>query len=445
MPSTQAVLQQDDMPMSPTILCVDDEPQILTSLKRLFKRKRYEVLLAQDGQEALTILDNHPVDVVISDMRMPNMTGAELFTQTANKWPEAQRILLTGYADIESSMSAINQGKIYRYLLKPWDEQALQQAVDDAMRQKQLIEDKKRLEKLTQQQNLELKQLNNNLEEKVKARTNDLQKAASMLKKSVAQLKSGYKETLFVFTNLVHIRQNISSVNANEIADLALAMAKALSLDENLQDDIYIAAMLSHIGKLGLPDSLLNNHYVDLNEKQQALYHEYPQIGQAILLAIPRLHNVGNIICSYRERFDGQGFPYHLKNEEIPIGAKILAIAYDFYALQSGELSHQLFSKDEAHAFIQQGIDSHYDSRVVEIFNRVYKDHHGEAKAVNEIGIAIEDLQADMVLTRNVTFRQGMLLLRKDQALSNELIAKIGNIKKEIDDRTIYVRPEKVK
>lgn len=444
MHSSNAALHQDNITIAPTILCVDDEPQILSSLKRLLKRNSYEVLLAKDGQEALQVLDNHAVDVVISDMRMPNMTGAELFAHTSNKWPEAQRILLTGYSDIESSMSAINEGKIYRYLLKPWDEQALQQAVDDAMRQKQLLADKQRLEQLTQQQNQDLKQLNNNLEEKVKARTSDLQKAASMLKKSVAQLKTGYKETLFVFTNLVHIRQNISSVNANEIADLALAMAKTLSLDENVQDDIYIAAMLCHIGKLGLPDTLLNNHYLDLNAQQQALYHEYPQIGQAILLAIPRLHSVGNIICSYRERFDGQGFPYHLKDKEIPIGAKILAIAYDFYALQSGELSHQLFSKDAAYAFVQQGINSHYDGGIVKIFNEVYKDHHGEAKAVNEIGLAIEDLQADMVLTRNVTFRRGMLLLRKDQALSHELIVKIGNIKKEIDDKTIYVKPEKV-
>lgn len=425
----------------PTILCVDDEPQILSSLKRLFKRNKFEVLLANDGKEALDVLDEKSVDIVISDMRMPGMTGAELFAETAEKYPDTQRILLTGYSDIESSMAAINQGKIYRYLLKPWDEAALNMAVKDAMAQKELIDEKNRLEALTKKQNAELKQLNNSLEEKVKARTAELQKAATMLKKSVAKLKTSYKETMFVFNNLVHIRQNISSVNANEIADLAASMADELKLDENHHDDIYIAAILSSIGKLGLPDELLNTHYLNLNEQQKELYHEYPQIGQAILLAIPRLHSVGNIICSHRERYDGLGFPYHLKQDEISIGARILAIAYDYYAVQSGELTNKIFTKDEAYAYIQQGSETHYDPEIVSVFAKVYKNHHGAAKVVSEIGLAIEDLQESMVLTRNVTFRQGMLLLRKDQVLSKELIHKIINIKKEIDEKTIYVRP----
>lgn len=434
---SEVIKQSESNPA--TILCVDDEPQILSSLKRFFRRARYNVLTANSGAEALQVLEKEKVDLVISDMRMPEMTGAELLAESAKRWPDTFRILLTGYADLESSVAAINEGKIYRYLSKPWDEEALSFAVESALEQKMLKDEKIRLEALTKQQNEKLKDLNNNLEEKVKARTADLQKAAVMLKKSIAQLKASYKDSMLVFNNLIDIRTNISSANNHEVAGFCTKMAEEMNLDENLKDDIYLAALLSNIGKIGLSDELLNVSYPELSDEQKIIYNEYPQIGQAILLAIPRLYSVGSIICSHKERHDGKGFPYGLKGDDIPIGAKILAVVYDFYATQSGELTGKMSSRDEALSFILVNSDTHYDPEIVKVFRTVLKHHHGSVQMAKELGLLIEDLHPDMVLTRNVTFRGGMLLLKNGQKLTTELISKINNIQKEIDDKTIYV------
>jgi two-component system sensor histidine kinase/response regulator len=120
--------------MKPTILCVDDEVDNVDALERLFRTK-YPVLKATSGKEALKILDQHPDDVgvIITDQRMPNMTGVEFLERTLKSYPNVIRILLTGYTDIQSVIAAVNSGQIYRYLAKPWDPVDLMATVDAAM------------------------------------------------------------------------------------------------------------------------------------------------------------------------------------------------------------------------------------------------------------------------------------------------------------------------
>jgi two-component system sensor histidine kinase/response regulator len=118
--------------MKHAILCVDDELDNVEALERLF-RKKYQVLKATSGEEALKILAQNPVSVIISDQRMPNMTGVELLSKSIATHPETIRILLTGYTDIHSVIEAINAGQIYRYVTKPWDSVDLENAVDKAV------------------------------------------------------------------------------------------------------------------------------------------------------------------------------------------------------------------------------------------------------------------------------------------------------------------------
>ena len=102
-----------------TVLCVDDEPNILSSLRRLFRPCGYRVLVAESGAQGLDVLRNETVDLVISDMRMPHMDGAQFLAAVRADWPDVVRILLTGYADMASTIEAINKGQIYRYINKP--------------------------------------------------------------------------------------------------------------------------------------------------------------------------------------------------------------------------------------------------------------------------------------------------------------------------------------
>ena len=144
----------------PVLLFVDDEENILNSLRRLFRPLNYKILTAGSGADALVLLEHEPVDLVISDMRMPQMDGAQLLEQVRAKWPDTLRILLTGYADVGSTIAAINKGEIYRYIAKPWEDNDIILVVRHALERKGLELEKHRLEQLTHRQNEELKELN---------------------------------------------------------------------------------------------------------------------------------------------------------------------------------------------------------------------------------------------------------------------------------------------
>ncbi len=115
------------------ILIVDDEENILNSLKRLFRKEPYEILTAINGEEGLKILDHHPVDLIISDLKMPEMNGIEFLKRAKEKNSVPLRIMLTGHADLKSILTAIDQGEIYRFLLKPWDDEELKMTIRQAL------------------------------------------------------------------------------------------------------------------------------------------------------------------------------------------------------------------------------------------------------------------------------------------------------------------------
>ncbi|MDQ7981720.1 EAL domain-containing protein [Paraburkholderia sp. SARCC-3016] len=163
---------------APTVLLVDDEPGILSSLKRLLRNSRYEVLTAQSGEEGLEILASHAVDLIVSDMRMPQMNGADFLARAQALYPETMRILLTGYSEIDAVVKAVNEGGVYRYLNKPWDDQDLVMTVAQALEQRRLRKETARLTELTLMQNEELRRFNADLEGQVAARTEEANRLA---------------------------------------------------------------------------------------------------------------------------------------------------------------------------------------------------------------------------------------------------------------------------
>lgn len=132
-----ATPEPDDFPPQPrTLLLVDDEIHILSAIKRLLRREGYEILTANSGEEGLAILRERTVDVIISDQRMPGMTGIEFLRQAKALHPDTIRLVLSGYTDIDSITNAINEGAIFRFLTKPWDDQQLKTQIAEAFQQK---------------------------------------------------------------------------------------------------------------------------------------------------------------------------------------------------------------------------------------------------------------------------------------------------------------------
>jgi len=158
-----------------TILCVDDEANVLKSLRRLFLDEDYEILTAESGREGLALLEQHqPVQVVISDYRMPEMDGVAFFKQVHERWPDTVRIVLSGYADTAAVVSAINEGQVYKFIPKPWNDDELKVAIAKAVERYFLVQANNQLNEELRQANDELFRIAAQLEGKVTERTEEL-------------------------------------------------------------------------------------------------------------------------------------------------------------------------------------------------------------------------------------------------------------------------------
>ena len=157
------------------VLLVDDEENVLHSLKRLLRKEEYRLFTASSGAEGLQILEGNDVHLVISDQRMPQMSGTEFLAIVKEQYPDTIRIVLTGYTDVDSITESINKGHIYKFFLKPWNDQSLKLEIKSALEQYDLIQANKRLHEKVIEQNEELKKINENLEMLVKERTKELE------------------------------------------------------------------------------------------------------------------------------------------------------------------------------------------------------------------------------------------------------------------------------
>jgi response regulator RpfG family c-di-GMP phosphodiesterase len=158
-----------------TILFVDDEENILSALKRVLRRENYRIITASSGREALEVMERNQIQVVISDQRMPEMSGTEFMTHVMRRYPDAVRIILSGYTDVDTITNAVNEGHIYKFLLKPWNDEALKMEIDCAINHYELVNLNKSLHQKVLEQNEELKRYNESLEDIIKSRTRDLE------------------------------------------------------------------------------------------------------------------------------------------------------------------------------------------------------------------------------------------------------------------------------
>lgn len=158
-----------------TVLCVDDEKSILNSLKRLLRREGYRLLTANSGEDGLKLLKENDVHLVISDQRMPELSGTDFMEKVKQEYPDTIRIILTGYTDVDAITESINKGNIYKFFLKPWNDDTLKMEIKKALEQYELVQANKRLQEKILEKNRKLHEINENLEFMVQERTRDLE------------------------------------------------------------------------------------------------------------------------------------------------------------------------------------------------------------------------------------------------------------------------------
>ena len=419
--STQAPVSAacEDATKTPTVLVVDDEPSILSALRRLLATASYRVLTAGSGAAALEVLGANEVDLIISDMRMPGMSGADLLSQAQALYPETMRILLTGYSEIESVVRAINEGGVYRYLSKPWDEHDLLLTLKQALEQQRLRKETARLLILTQQQNEQLASFNTALEAKVKARTEEIRQTVMFLEDEQKDLKRNFMTMVQVGASMIELRCGAIGGESHRVGQLAKQLALALGLDGLDAQDLYFAGLLHGIGKLSLPDELLHKSVDRMTSTESHLYHQHPLRAQMLLTPVAQLTHVADIIRHQYERFNGRGTPDGLLGEHIPIGSRILAVVRDYEGLQSGALVRERMLPGQAIELIKLQANLRYDPQVVEHFLELLKDATKLDGAMPYVRIASVQLAAGMRLADDLRTSRGVLLMTKGSVVSD--------------------------
>lgn len=433
------------LPESARLLLVDDEENILRSLQRVLRREPWELVTVSSGEAALETMAEQTFDLVISDARMPGMDGPTLLAEIHRKYPWCIRILLTGYADITSTIKAINEGQIYRYISKPWDDDELRLIIRQALAFQYSERRRLALEKLTRKQNRELQALNATLEEKVRERTEELEEAAGMVEMAYQELRQSYVTTTEVFSSLINKRLPADRRPNAKVITLVKAFAEYTELDNETSENLAMAGALYNLGKMSWKDDLFSAPSDLLKKDERLEYLKYPVTGEQLLMALEPLKDTAGIIRHHQEKWNGYGVPDRLEAGQIPFEARLLKIAVDYVELQLGLILQRKVSRENAIKLLKRYRGRLYDPELTDQFIDMLVELAPDVDH-EDPSVKILDtlrLKPGMVLARNLYAASGMLLLNEGKVLTSLLIDKLAAFEQgepEGHRYTLYVR-----
>ncbi|GAB6164502.1 response regulator [Thermostilla marina] len=358
------------------VLCVDDDPNVLQAYKRTL-RKRYDLEVALGGEDGLkAVRECGPYAVVVSDMQMPGMNGIEFLRQVKEIAPETVRMMLTGNADQETAIQAVNEGAIFRFMTKPCPPETFSKMLDAGIEQYRLVTAEKEL-----------------------------------LSKTLAG-------SVRVLTEILTAVSPQAFGRASRVRATVSKLCKAMRVPNTWQ--VEIAAMLSQIGCVAVPAHILEKVYngEELKPQEREIYESHPKLARELLAKIPRLDRVAEIVGYQEKHYDGSGFPEDfVAGDQIPLGSRILKLALDWDTLCNVGLNPEI-----ALAEINDR-DGWYDPKVVEAFRRTLNIE--EVHVVRQVKIA--DLKDGTVLADDVVSVQGTLLCSKGQVVTPAIRLRLRN------------------
>nr|WP_178123711.1 HD domain-containing phosphohydrolase [Pseudomonas sp. WS 5059] len=408
-------------------MLIDTHPDVHDRLAQLLRLEPFELCSATTAAEALAILARQPVDLVMSAARLPDTDGATLLAQIHHAYPQTVRLLLTGETDLTLIIKAINEGQIYRYLSKPWKDEELLLALRQSLAHQHSERERLRLEQLIRQQNEELKQLNASLEKRVVSRTSELQQTADMLDLAYEELKHSYATGTEVFSLLANLRLPRSKQTNRQIIELVRTWCVLHGLDDASSRDLTMAAALYNIGKLSWSDSMMVAPSDLLHSTDRERFREYSTQSESLLMTLEPMKDAARLIRHHQERWDGSGFPDHLKGEAIPFGSRLLKLAVDFIELQRGLILERQMNSDEALLYIRKYAGRLYDPDMVEDFVQACAAFLSDVTLGDPMVkvLGTRELAEGMVLARNLNADNGMLLLNAGKVLNLPLVDKL--------------------
>lgn len=408
------------------ILFVDDDSNVINSLRKIFSLEPYDILFTTNSREALSMARRDKPSVVICDLRMPELTGVDVLQAISEFSPHVGKIILTGHAETETSIDAINLGHVDRFLIKPCNELEIRQAVSELIEVYQLRIETELMNQALAEKVYELENFQHELELKVNERLDKIKQVNSLLDQSRKDIKLQYLSAIRVFCNFLDLRSPALAAHSRRVADLSRILAQKLALDESEIQQIYIASLLHDIGKIGLPDRTLFTPFASLDGEAQASLLKHPIRAQTVFLNLPDMSEVSTIIRHHHERYDGQGFPDGLIGANIPVGARILAVAEDYDELQQGWLADQQLSPKEAARFVSNASGRRYDPEVIDALPKALEEYKC-SPLENEQIVSAKKLKIGAVLTRDFIGPDGYLWGTKGQVVNGRMVTKFND------------------
>ena len=312
---------EKDTVMTEEILFVDDEDFILDIVKAIFEQEGIPVLTARSGEEALKILKTHEIAVLISDHHMPGMMGVDLLSQVKTISPDTVKILVTGFADLDTAMEAINRAEVFRFIVKPWENTQLVGLVKDALRRYRLI-------------------------------------------KSIVR---GDEATILSLVRALELKDSYTKGHSERVARYAMSIARKLNLPGETVKAIQYGSWLHDCGKIGVSENILNCEG-PLDDAEIHIMRNHPLWGADVARQARLTEAVVNIVLSHHERFDGKGYPAGLKDGDIPLEARIVAVADIYDALITKRPYRKAYDRDKAMEMLVSMKGNVLDPELVDVF-----------------------------------------------------------------------------
>ncbi len=310
--------------MKSPILLVDDNPRILSGARLALEMNGFNVATASNGNEALKVLEHFRPDLIVSDILMPECDGFSLLERvhSSPEWITIPFLFLTALND-EESLSRVRDMGADDFLTKPFSPATLVQTV------------KARLERAR--------------------------------KVEGAYTSAAYLQTITLLARAIEARDTSTGEHVNRVADYARELAWAMDLPESQVDDIQLAAIIHDIGKVTVPNSVLNKPG-KLTSEEWAIMKTHPRVGADIISTTKLSNMVIDGVLYHHERFDGSGYPEGLIGEQIPLAGRILAVVDAYDAMTSDRPYHKGLAMDQALEILQQGAGIQFDPKIVAVF-----------------------------------------------------------------------------
>ena len=421
--------------MRAKLLILDDEPEVLKALERLL-RNHFELHLFDNAQEALVFLKETHCHLILSDMKLPNMNGAEFLSHASKLSPLSKQIVLTGHADIEEAKDVVNNANVSRYFNKPWQNKELLIGLSELVSEYKDEQKKQRF-------------INS-----LKGSHSRLSVDKAVMSSAIENMLVEHSETNYQNEELLASNDQLIDFSAQlvnlllgdegghnyRIAQQAKLIAQLLGADERTQKATYLAGLYYSVGIASMPENLKNLTIEKMTYSEKQQWISSVSISAGLVRNAQVLNPVADIIQHIYEHVDGTGSPDKLHGDEIPLGARVLALVIYHDHLLTGKIYPYLLSHEEALIKLHALVGNTLDGKVLRVFEELI-NNPGDYEF--EYAVSANKIVEGMIASQDLLNHHGQRLLAKNVVITAAMIEALQNYQ-EIKGRlsTVFVKSQ---